>query len=175
MDVYLRGCIWMNSSGGGIFSIEAGSPGSGEASMRSGIGIVTACSVLLIREFRSRSLGHGGVLVRETGGACFLRLKPRRSRLDSSSALESEAGVQHRLGVYHLVATLLITACAANSQPAGRAVAGEPDCSFRSPTSCWTLSGRFPPPRATTEPQVPETLETPPSLATKPDSVRRLQ
>jgi hypothetical protein len=38
---------------------------------------------------------------------------------------------------------LLLCGCAGNGQSA---VATEvnPDCSFRSPTSCWTMSGRFP-------------------------------
>jgi hypothetical protein len=34
--------------------------------------------------------------------------------------------------------------CAANTQPGRHAEAVQSDCSFRSPTTCWTMSGRYP-------------------------------
>jgi hypothetical protein len=53
----------------------------------------------------------------------------------------------------------LICGCAANTSTESLTIAEgtEPDCSFRSPTTCWTVSGRFPPPRPTSaEPPTPQ-------------------
>jgi hypothetical protein len=68
----------------------------------------------------------------------------------------------------------LLCACAGAPQTSNSAVpvTHEPDCSFRSASSCWTLSGRFPPSRLQGKPPLPQTLEAPASLATKPDTVR---
>jgi hypothetical protein len=38
--------------------------------------------------------------------------------------------------------------CAASTQSSRAAEKADPDCSFRSPTTCWTMSGRFPPVRS---------------------------
>jgi hypothetical protein len=35
--------------------------------------------------------------------------------------------------------------CAASTQSSTATEKADPDCSFRSPTTCWTMSGRFPP------------------------------
>jgi hypothetical protein len=60
---------------------------------------------------------------------------------------------------------LLASGCAANGEPAP-AKAGNPDCSFRSPTTCWTMSGRFSPQREpVTEPPKERPPEEPPLLA----------
>jgi hypothetical protein len=48
----------------------------------------------------------------------------------------------------HHTAVVLICAllcgCAANTRTATAVREAEPDCSFRSPTTCWTPSARFP-------------------------------
>ena len=50
--------------------------------------------------------------------------------------------------IHHTVAVLwtgvLLCGCAAGTQTATTTHEAEPDCSFRSPTTCWTVSGRFP-------------------------------
>jgi hypothetical protein len=53
----------------------------------------------------------------------------------------------------------LICGCAANTSTESLTIAEgtEPDCSFRSPTTCWTVSGRIPPPRPT--PAEPPTVQ----------------
>ena len=53
----------------------------------------------------------------------------------------------------------LIYGCAANTSTESLTIAegAEPDCSFRSPTTCWTVSGRFPPRRPT--PAEPPTFQ----------------
>jgi hypothetical protein len=61
----------------------------------------------------------------------------------------------------------LICGCAANTSTESLTVAegAEPDCSFRSPTTCWTVSGRFPPPRPA--PAEPPTLQPPEAASIK--------
>jgi hypothetical protein len=50
--------------------------------------------------------------------------------------------------MHHAVTVLwaggLLCGCAAGTQTATTTHEAEPDCSFRSPTTCWTVSGRFP-------------------------------
>jgi hypothetical protein len=43
-----------------------------------------------------------------------------------------------------LWSSALFGGCAAGTQAETAAHQAEPDCSFRSPTTCWTVSGRFP-------------------------------
>lgn len=61
----------------------------------------------------------------------------------------------------------LLSGCAAATQSSSTTERGEEDCSFRSATTCWTLAGRFPPPR-------PETRDDPdqplPALASGADT-----
>ena len=38
----------------------------------------------------------------------------------------------------------LLCGCAAGTQSRAATAVAEPDCSFRSPTTCWTVSARFP-------------------------------
>ena len=45
----------------------------------------------------------------------------------------------------HLLAATLLGACATTTQTAAVNVPSEPDCSYRSATTCWTVVGRFPP------------------------------
>jgi hypothetical protein len=61
----------------------------------------------------------------------------------------------------------LICGCAANTSTESLTIAEgtEPDCSFRSPTTCWTVSGRFPPPRPA--PAEPPTLQPPEAASIK--------
>jgi hypothetical protein len=42
---------------------------------------------------------------------------------------------------------LFASACAGNGEPVASTGPDHPDCSFQSLTTCWTLSGRYPPPR----------------------------
>ena len=44
----------------------------------------------------------------------------------------------------------LLCGCAANTQSTAAAEETDFDCSFRSPTTCWTVSGRFPAVRSKT-------------------------
>jgi hypothetical protein len=71
----------------------------------------------------------------------------------------------------------LLCGCAASTQSS--AAADEPglDCSFRSPTTCWTVSGRFPAPRP--EPAAAPLDRTPrersAALASGADSARSIR
>jgi hypothetical protein len=70
-----------------------------------------------------------------------------------------------------ILGTVLLCGCAAASQSSSAAQGVEPDCSFRSATTCWTLAGRFPPPRPkAAEPSPSEVFEQPPALASRADS-----
>ena len=60
-----------------------------------------------------------------------------------------------------LLGIALLSGCAAGAQPSSAAPGLEPDCSFRSPSTCWTVAGRFPP-------LLPE------SAVPKPDDIRDL-
>jgi hypothetical protein len=42
---------------------------------------------------------------------------------------------------------LFASACAGNGEPVAATGPDHPDCSFQSLVTCWTLSGRYPPPR----------------------------
>lgn len=46
-----------------------------------------------------------------------------------------------------------------------------PDCSFRSPTTCWTIPGRFPAPEPVATPPIERAPEAAPVLARGADSV----
>ncbi len=59
-----------------------------------------------------------------------------------------------------LLSLVLVGGCAA-AQSSSAAPRPEPDCSFRSPSTCWTVAGRYPPRR-------------PQSASPKPDEVREL-
>ena len=48
------------------------------------------------------------------------------------------------LGGIGAVFIALLCGCAASTQSSAAAEETELDCSFRSPTTCWTVSGRFP-------------------------------
>jgi hypothetical protein len=75
----------------------------------------------------------------------------------------------HRIAIAGSLVALL-GACASATQSATAPNRNEPDCSFRSPTTCWTLSGRFPPQRVKPVKRIPEPQ---PVLATSADSVLR--
>jgi hypothetical protein len=68
--------------------------------------------------------------------------------------------------------TVLLFGCGVASQSSSRTPPPEPDCSFRSGGTCWTLAARFPEPRA----QAPDSLpidplgEPPTVLATGADT-----
>jgi hypothetical protein len=49
-----------------------------------------------------------------------------------------------RQRISHLLLITLISGCAVNSQSAVARREPEPACSFRSPTTCWSVGGRFP-------------------------------
>jgi hypothetical protein len=58
-----------------------------------------------------------------------------------------------------LLSIALLYGCAGAAQRSSGAQRPEPDCSFRSPATCWTMAGRFPP-------RLPE------SAVPKPDDIR---
>jgi hypothetical protein len=61
---------------------------------------------------------------------------------------------------------LFASACAGNGEPVAATGPDHPDCSFESLVTCWTLSGRYPPPREpVTQPPNERAPEEPPVLA----------
>ena len=58
-----------------------------------------------------------------------------------------------------LLGIALLCGCAAATQSSSAAPRLEPDCSFRSASTCWTVAGRFPP-------------RLPKAAAPKPDEIR---
>jgi hypothetical protein len=60
-----------------------------------------------------------------------------------------------------LLGIALLHGCAAATQSSSAGPRLKPDCSFRSPSTCWTVAGRFPP-------------RLPKSAAPKPDEIRSL-
>ena len=71
----------------------------------------------------------------------------------------------------HLLAATLLGACATTMRPALVDVPSEPDCSYRSATTCWTVAGRFPP----AQPAARESLlldSLPRTLASSSDTSR---
>jgi hypothetical protein len=70
-----------------------------------------------------------------------------------------------------LLGIALLGGCAAaESSPA--APRFEPDCSFRSPSTCWTVAGRFPPRRPRSAPPKGDEIRdpSPSAVASKADS-----
>jgi hypothetical protein len=67
----------------------------------------------------------------------------------------------------------LLCGCAAAQSPAA-ARRTDPDCSFRSAATCWTVAGRFPPRRADTAAPKPHDIRnlSPAVLASEADSAR---
>ena len=73
-----------------------------------------------------------------------------------------------------LLGIVLLTGCAAATQSSSAAPRLEPDCSFRSPSTCWMVAGRFPsrlPKAAVPKPDEIRDL-SPVTLASKADSAR---
>jgi hypothetical protein len=66
----------------------------------------------------------------------------------------------------------LLCGCAANNQSMSGADEPEPACSFRSPTTCWSVAGRFPT-RHQPQPPQPERIreDSSPVLAVVADSL----
>jgi hypothetical protein len=65
-----------------------------------------------------------------------------------------------------VLGAFLLSGCAANQSRAA-APEREPDCSFRSAATCWTVAGRFPARRDETRDSTPEKIlqEPPANLA----------
>jgi hypothetical protein len=84
--------------------------------------------------------------------------------------MRSSPSVRLALGVGFLCG------CAANTQSSRAAPQSEPDCSFHSATSCWTMAARFPPNRAESEDTLPDKLlrPRPAILASALDSTGRV-
>lgn len=62
----------------------------------------------------------------------------------------------------------LLYGCATATHSVSSPGSAEPDCSFRSATTCWTLAGRFPPPARRAEDRQPnETLRQAPTVVTR--------
>jgi hypothetical protein len=73
-----------------------------------------------------------------------------------------------------LLSVALLYGCAAATQPQSAVHRLEPDCSFRSPSTCWTMAGRFPPrlPQSAV-PKTDDIRDPPPiTVASKADSAR---
>ena len=49
-----------------------------------------------------------------------------------------------------ILAGALLGGCAASAQSASTVAPNQPDCSFHSATTCWTVAGRFPTARSET-------------------------
>jgi hypothetical protein len=76
-----------------------------------------------------------------------------------------------RVVVLGVAGSALLYGCAAATQSASSHSGSGPDCSFRSATTCWTLAGRFPPPRAAKPDSASKRLQEPPAavLASRAD------
>jgi hypothetical protein len=73
------------------------------------------------------------------------------------------------------VLAVLLVSCAASNQTSSNSTVApqEPDCGFRSPTTCWTLGGRFPE-KPQNDRAVPrESLDPPTAVALRRDSVSK--
>jgi hypothetical protein len=77
----------------------------------------------------------------------------------------------------HLLAATLLGGCATTMPPASVDGPSEPDCSYRSATTCWTVAGRFPPaPPAARDSLSRELLESfPRTLASSADTSRNVR
>jgi hypothetical protein len=73
-----------------------------------------------------------------------------------------------------VLSTALLCGCAAAQSPAA-ARRTDPDCSFRSAATCWTVAGRFPLRGADTAAPKPDHIRNPSPavLASEADSARR--
>ena len=73
-----------------------------------------------------------------------------------------------------LLSIALLYGCAAATQPSSAAQRLEPDCSFRSPSTCWTVAGRFPPRLPKSAVPKPDDIRdfSPITVASKADSAR---
>jgi len=80
-------------------------------------------------------------------------------------------------GMIGAVLTAFLCGCAASTQSSAAADEGEPECSFGSPTTCWTVSGRFPAMRSKPAAAPLERTPRQPSarLASEADSARSSQ
>jgi hypothetical protein len=76
------------------------------------------------------------------------------------------------VGMMGAVFIALLGGCAARTRPSATAQETEPDCSYRSPTTCWTVSGRFPAARSkpVTAPLDPTRSQSSAVLASEADS-----
>ncbi len=72
-----------------------------------------------------------------------------------------------------LLSIALLSGCAA-AQSSAAAQRPEPDCSFRSASTCWTVAGRFPLRRHDPSPPKPDDIRSrsPTLLASEADSTR---
>jgi hypothetical protein len=70
------------------------------------------------------------------------------------------------------LSTVLLCGCGVAAQSSSRTPLRAPDCSFRSPGTCWTVAARFPEPRAEAVDSLPtDPLSEPPTvLATGADT-----
>jgi hypothetical protein len=84
---------------------------------------------------------------------------------------------QLMLGWFGAGLVALLCGCAANTQSTSAGEKPEPDCSFRSATTCWTVSGRFPAPRSrpAAAPLEPTPSQASAVLANGPDSASSRQ
>jgi hypothetical protein len=73
-----------------------------------------------------------------------------------------------------LLSITLLSGCAAATQSSSAEPRLEPDCSFRSPSTCWTVAGRFPPRLSKAAVPKPDDIRdpSPVTVASKADSAR---
>ena len=72
------------------------------------------------------------------------------------------------------IALLYGCAAAATAHPSATAPQSEPDCSFRSASTCWTVAGRYPPRLRESAVPKPDDMRdlSPLTVASKADSAR---
>jgi hypothetical protein len=72
-----------------------------------------------------------------------------------------------------LLSLALLSGCAAAARSSAAAQRADPDCSFRSAATCWTVAGRFPPRRTESAAPKPDEIRNPSPavLASQTDSV----
>jgi hypothetical protein len=75
-----------------------------------------------------------------------------------------------------ILAASLLGGCAASVQSAVTAGRNEPDCSFRSASTCWTLGARFPSARTETRDSAAKELlrQAPRTLARRVDTRKQV-
>jgi hypothetical protein len=67
-----------------------------------------------------------------------------------------------------------VSGCAPAARTTAAGPMRMPDCSFTAASTCWTLTGRFPPRRSVARDTTPDMLLSRPPVLAAADSIRRL-